>query len=92
MNITCQRCGNKAAQKYGKDIFGAQRFKCIKCGRVQKRHSPKNKVHNQEIWFNWWIKEGLSVRKISRISGYSPFKIKQIKNYWLKQERQGFKG
>jgi transposase-like protein len=86
MKITCQKCGNKSVQKYGKDVYGAQRFKCKGCGRVYKRLSPKNKINNERAWFRWWIKEGLSVRQISLISGHSSFKIKRIKNYWLKQE------
>ncbi len=45
-----------------------------------------NKTYKQKHWFNLWIKENYSVRQLSKISGFSEFKIKQIKNYWLSKE------
>lgn len=33
-----------------------------------------------------WITESYTIRQLSKISGHSQFKLKQIKNYWLSKE------
>ncbi|MEI6327127.1 MAG: transposase [Candidatus Roizmanbacteria bacterium] len=41
---------------------------------------------NQKIWFKRWITEGYSVRQLSKQSGLSLKKMKEIKSYWMSQE------
>ena len=48
--------------------------------------NPQNKKYHEKHWFDLWIKESYNVRQLSQLSGYSKFKIKQIKNYWLSKE------
>lgn len=84
----CKRCNFNKVQKYGKNRAGQQRYFCKKCGCVFIWKNTKNKINKEQVWFKWWIKEGLSIRQISRISGHSPFKLKQIKNYWLCKEAE----
>jgi hypothetical protein len=71
---------------YGKNAKNKQRFKCLKCGHVYIWKSPKNKICKEKHWFKLWINEGYSVRQISKMSGHSQFKLKQINNYWLSKE------
>jgi hypothetical protein len=40
-------------------------------------------VARRRHWFELWITESCSVRLISRLSGYSTFKLNTINSYWL---------
>src|SRR5205085_3142356 len=62
-----------------------RRFRCRQCRKrfIWKRLDVKKR--NEFSWFHLWIQESDSVRRLSKLSGHSLFKIKQIKNYWLHQ-------
>ena len=44
-----------------------------------------NSLIRYRHWFKLWIIEGLSIRFLCKLSGYSKFKLQSIKNYWLQQ-------
>lgn len=71
---------------FGKTKQGKQRYKCLECNKTFVWKRPYNKKYKEQHWFKLWVTEGFSVRQISKISGYSEFKIKQIKNYWLSKK------
>jgi hypothetical protein len=85
MKISCRQCGGIKVKKYGKNASNKQRYKCLYCNYTYIWKNLKNKHKKQQSWFKLWIKEGLNIRQLSRFSGHSAFKIKGIKNYWLKQ-------
>ena len=62
-----------------------QRFRCRQCHKRFIWKRPDVKTRNGFSWFQLWIHESDSVRRLSGLSGHSTFKIKQIKNYWLSQ-------
>lgn len=62
---------------------GSQRFRCRACSRTYTFHNSLNKIHNERVWFELWIKEGFSVRQLSRMSKHSPSKLQAIIQYWL---------
>jgi len=81
----CPICKSNAVKKFGKTAAQKQRYFCKKCLKSFTWIIRKNKAKQEEVWFKWWIKEGLSLRQIIRISGHGKKKLKRIKNEWLKQ-------
>jgi hypothetical protein len=71
---------------YGKNHNNKQRFKCLKCNRVYIWKTPKNKTNKEKHWFKLWITQGYNIRQLQKESGYSSFKLHQIKKYWLSKE------
>jgi len=70
----------------GKTPQQRQRFKCLKCFKTFVWKRPYNKRYKEQHWFKLWVLESFSIRQLSKISGHSEFKLKNIKNYWLNQE------
>lgn len=62
-----------------------QRFKCLRCFKTFIWKAPHNRLHRRQHWFRLWVSESYSIRQLCKLSGYSHFKLKQIKNYWLQQ-------
>jgi hypothetical protein len=79
----CPRCKSSRVKFYGKTKQLKQRFRCSECLKTFIWKAPHNKIYRRRHWFKIWVTENYSVRQISRQSGYSEFKIKQIKNHWL---------
>jgi hypothetical protein len=86
----CPRCGCKNVKKKSKSANGKQRYECKACRYRFIWKNKKNKRLRERKWFEVWIKEGYSIRQISKISGYSASKIKGIKDYWFLQEPKGY--
>ena len=86
MKKSCYFCNTKSVKKFGKTKQGRQRFRCLKCLRTYVWRSPRNKISNEQKWFIDWVREGYSIRQLSKLSGYGAKKIKRIKSHWLKQE------
>lgn len=68
---------------FGKTVANKQRFKCLNCDKTFIWKRQCNKIYKEQHWFNLWIKEGYSIRQLSKISGHSKSKLERIKNYWL---------
>ena len=83
MKKSCTKCGSNYVQKYGHTSTGDQRYKCLCCQTVYTWQNLPNKYKQQQIWFKYWVKEGFNIRQLAQLSGYSPAKIKRIKQYWL---------
>lgn len=79
----CPHCKSSHVKFHGKTRLHKQRFRCAKCLKTFIWRAPHNRINRRRTWFKMWVAENYSVRQISKQSGYSEFKIKQIKNYWL---------
>lgn len=62
------------------------RFRCLLCFKTFSWKRPDVSIKNSFVWFKLWIQESDSIRRLSQLSGHSPFKLKQIKNFWLSQK------
>ena len=89
MKKSCYYCGGKTVKKFGKTKQDKQRFCCLSCLKTYIWKRPNHKAAREQIWFKWWIKEGLSLRQISLISKHGREKLKRIKNKWLSEEPLG---
>jgi hypothetical protein len=58
----------------------------LKCNKTFVWQRKDAKINKEKHWFKLWITEGYTIRQLSKISGHSQFKLKQIKNYWLSKE------
>lgn len=85
MHKSCIKCGSKQVKKYGKTSSGKQRYKCLSCGFCYTWQKPYIKHKQAQVWFKYWILEGLSKRQITNISPYSLATIKRLCRYWLNQ-------
>ena len=83
MQKSCIKCGSKQVKKFGYTRAGTQRYRCLNCHTTYTWQNPLNKHKQQQIWFKYWVKEGFNIRQLAQLSGYSPAKIKRIKQYWL---------
>lgn len=72
-------------KKSGKTKQHIQRYQCRQCKKTFVWKEPHVKKYNEQQWFKLWVQESYSIRQLSCISGHSEFKLKQIKNYWLKR-------
>ena len=70
---------------YGTDSLHKQRFHCLQCHRTFIWKAKYNSIAQYQHWFELWITESCSVRRLRKLSGYSACKIHGIKNYWLGQ-------
>jgi transposase-like protein len=86
MKKSCYHCGSRNVKKFGKTKQSKQRFRCLNCLKTYIWHRRRQKASNEQIWFHWWVKEGLSLRQISRISKHGRKKLKRIKAEWLNQD------
>jgi len=73
---------------YGTDSLHKQRFHCSQCHRTFIWKAKHNSIAQYQHWFELWITESCSVRRLRKLSGYSAYKIHGIKNYWLGQTPQ----
>lgn len=85
MHKSCIKCGSKQVKKYGKTSSCRQRYKCLSCGSCYTWQKTLLKHKQAQIWFKYWVLEGLSKRQISNISPHSYSTIKRLCQYWLKQ-------
>ncbi len=76
-------CDSPHVKKHGRTLQNKQRFWCRACRKSFIFRRQDIKRIRQKRWFELWIQESDSVRRLSQLSGHSSFKIKQIKNYWL---------
>lgn len=57
----------------------------MQCHRTFIWKAKHNSIAQYQHWFELWITESCSVRRLRKLSGYSAYKIHGIKNYWLGQ-------
>lgn len=65
---------------------GKQRYFCPDCRKTYTWRCKINKLHQERVWFELWLKEGYSLRQLTGQSGWSQSKLKRLKTYWLAQE------
>ncbi len=82
----CPWCNASHVQCHGITHNKKQRFKCTVCNKTFIWSNKKNKKHNEKHWFKLWVYDGYTMDDLSKISGYSVFKIKNIIYYWLHKE------
>jgi transposase-like protein len=56
---------------------------CLNCGRSFAYTTGRRKYQYRFEWFKKWIIEGLSVKLLSGLSGYSESTMRRILEYWL---------
>src|SRR6266404_5517351 len=71
--MTCHNCKTQA-QKFGKDRYGNQRYRCLQCRKTfqQERDKPLGNMYLSEqkaLLVLQLLVEGNSIRSIERITG-----------------------
>lgn len=85
----CPYCQSEEVELYGKTAQKKQRYHCSVCHRTYIWEEKYNRVYRRRYWFELWIREGYSLRRLSQVSGYSASTLKRIKNYWLERSPEG---
>lgn len=71
-------CTGNKIKLNGKDRLGKQRFFCFNCKKSYQWKRKDVSVKKSSHWFFEWLKEGYSVRQLSKISKLSSYHIRKI--------------